>query len=366
MTTGTAETPAPQPPAKRGRGLSQRWFLFIGAIILLNIVAVILVPPFPKGGAAGDACPYPVCFINGTLEFPAPEIVLPLTDQPPPGAHDLITFYPSISNTILTQWIVIVVVLVGAILLTRGRKLIPGRGQNVFETVLRVPDRLRPRHRGADGHARTSALFVSFFLLIIFSNWIGLLPGVGRVDVAPCAVERRQHHPRAGAGLVRHLRGGGLPQARLPRLCRQVLPDLRVQGRASAPGSSRMFVGLVELMLEFVKPITLSMRLFGNIYGGEVALERHHRADPGDPAGRPARSRLPAQRHPGADLQHPDPRVHHARDRGARARGRACRRGRHRHAGGPRAAESPARTLRRRSRRTTTTVSMIPCRRLGE
>ena len=25
-------------------------------------------------------------------------------------------------------------------------------------------------------------------------------------------------------------------------------------------------------MLEFVKPVTLSMRLFGNIYGGEVAL----------------------------------------------------------------------------------------------
>ena len=33
-----------------------------------------------------------------------------------------------------------------------------------------------------------------------------------------------------------------------------------------------MFVGLVELMLEFVKPVTLSFRLFGNIYGGEVAL----------------------------------------------------------------------------------------------
>jgi F-type H+-transporting ATPase subunit a len=33
-----------------------------------------------------------------------------------------------------------------------------------------------------------------------------------------------------------------------------------------------MFVGIIELMLEFVKPLTLSMRLFGNIYGGEVAL----------------------------------------------------------------------------------------------
>ena len=33
-----------------------------------------------------------------------------------------------------------------------------------------------------------------------------------------------------------------------------------------------LFVGFVELILEFVKPVTLSMRLFGNIYGGEVAL----------------------------------------------------------------------------------------------
>ena len=29
---------------------------------------------------------------------------------------------------------------------------------------------------------------------------------------------------------------------------------------------------LIELLLEFVKPVTLAMRLFGNIYGGEVAL----------------------------------------------------------------------------------------------
>ena len=41
---------------------------------------------------------------------------------------------------------------------------------------------------------------------------------------------------------------------------------------ASAPGIIALFVGLIELMLEFVKPLTLSMRLFGNIYGGEVAL----------------------------------------------------------------------------------------------
>ena len=37
-------------------------------------------------------------------------------------------------------------------------------------------------------------------------------------------------------------------------------------------GLLAMYVGIVELFLEFVKPVTLAMRLFGNIYGGEVAL----------------------------------------------------------------------------------------------
>ena len=37
-------------------------------------------------------------------------------------------------------------------------------------------------------------------------------------------------------------------------------------------GFLAMYVGIVELFLEFVKPVTLAMRLFGNIYGGEVAL----------------------------------------------------------------------------------------------
>src|SRR3954454_17583694 len=39
-----------------------------------------------------------------------------------------------------------------------------------------------------------------------------------------------------------------------------------------AAGVIALFVGLLEFLLEFVKPVTLSMRLFGNIYAGEIAL----------------------------------------------------------------------------------------------
>ena len=111
VTPEVAEAPEPQP--RSGRGLSSRWFLLIGAVIVFNIVALILVPPFPKEGAPGDACAFPVCYIEGTLEFPAPHVVWAPEGSTPPPASELIVFYPSISSTILTMWIVMAVVLVG-------------------------------------------------------------------------------------------------------------------------------------------------------------------------------------------------------------------------------------------------------------
>ena len=73
---------ATEPSPKSGRGLSSRWFLIIGAVIVFNIIALILVPPFPKHGDVGDACAFPVCFIEGTLEFPAPIAIWHPADSP--------------------------------------------------------------------------------------------------------------------------------------------------------------------------------------------------------------------------------------------------------------------------------------------
>ena len=51
----TPRSPRPQQPQpKSGRGLSSRWFLLIGAVIVFNIIALIFVPPFPtEGGGPG-------------------------------------------------------------------------------------------------------------------------------------------------------------------------------------------------------------------------------------------------------------------------------------------------------------------------
>jgi F-type H+-transporting ATPase subunit a len=266
----TDEVPqAPEPQPKRGRGLSSRWFMLIGAVIVLNIVAFIFVPPFPKGGHPGDECAFPVCFINGTLEFPAPHVVwAPAGSEAPPTG--LIVFYPSISSSILTMWIVMAIVLLAAILMTRGRKLVPGRAQNAFEYFYEFLSDFGVSIAGAAARPYVP-LFAAFFILILFCNWSGLVPPVGRVEELRAPTS--DVNVTIGLALVsfayfeyqgfRRLGVGGYLGKFFP------LGEFR---NGIGAGAIALFVGLVELMLEFVKPVTLSMRLFGNIYGGEVAL----------------------------------------------------------------------------------------------
>ena len=263
-----AEAPAPQP--KSGRGLSSRWFLILGAVIVFNIIALILVPPFPKEGAPGDVCAFPVCFIEGTLEFPAPEYVWQPDGATPPGPDQLITFYPSISNTIFTMWIVMAIVLVVSILMVRGSKLLPGRAQNVFEWFYEF---LSDFGIGIAGVAAKPyiPLFAAFFLLILFSNWSGLVPPVGRIPALRAPTS--DVNVTLGLALVSFLyfEFEGFRRLGFRGYAGKFFPLYEFKNGIAAGGIA-LFVGLVELMLEFVKPITLSMRLFGNIYGGEVAL----------------------------------------------------------------------------------------------
>ncbi len=178
-------------------------------------------------------------------------------------------FDPSISSTLLTLWIVAIVVILSFWLMTRGAKMIPSGRQNVAEWIFETLENFA-MSLGGPGAKPYIPLFAAFFLLILFSNWSGLIPGVGRVIWfrAPTS----DVNVTIGLALVaffffqyqgfKHLGIGYLGKF-FP------LGEFR---KGIGAGLIAMFVGLVELLLEFVKPVTLSMRLFGNVYGGEVAL----------------------------------------------------------------------------------------------
>jgi len=261
-------TPAPE--STSGRRLSSRWLALIGAVILVDIAAFVLFPPFPKDGAPGDACAFPACFIESSLEFPAPHVVLDLAPDSAPPAADLVTFHPSISNTILTMWIVMALVLVGAILMTRGGKLIPGRAQNVFEFFYEFLSDFGIGLAGPKARPYIP-IFAAFFILILFDNWVGLVPPVGKIELlrAPSSDVNITIGMALISFIIFHVEG--FRHLGVRGYLGKFFPVYEFRNGVGA-GIIAMFVGLIELMLEFVKPVTLSMRLFGNIYGGEVAL----------------------------------------------------------------------------------------------
>ena len=262
--------PTPAPTRSGGRRLSRRWLALISAVVLVDILAFVAFPPYPKGGTPGDSCGFPACFIESSLEFPAPHTVIDLApggEEPPPVG---VYFHPSISNTILTMWIVMAIVLIGATLLVRGSTMIPRRGQNVVEAVYEF---LSDFGVGIAGPAARPyiPIFAAAFLLILFDNWIGLVPPVGKIDAlrAPSSDVNITIGMALVSFLIFHVEG--FRHLGVRGYLGKFFPFYEFRNGIGA-GVIALFVGLIELMLEFVKPVTLSMRLFGNIYGGEVAL----------------------------------------------------------------------------------------------
>lgn len=256
--------------AGRAPRLTMRSLLYvILAVIGVDAIAYLLVPPYDPT-AAGQACGWPLCFINGNLEYPAPHVVWDLSPSTAPAAGQMIFFHPSISSTILTMWIVMGLILLLAFLVTRNMKLIPGRVQNAVEYVYEMLEDFGTGIGGPQARPYIP-IFAGFFIFIILANWSGLVPPVGKVEIfrAPTS----DVNVTIGLALVAFafFEFQGFRKLGVRGYLGKFFPFGEFRNGVSA-GLIAMFVGLIELLLEFVKPVTLSMRLFGNIFGGEVAL----------------------------------------------------------------------------------------------
>jgi len=238
------------------------------AVVVLDILAALFVPPFPKGGQPGDAFAFPADGIGANLELPAPHVIWDLA--PDVASSGIVQFHPSITSSILTQWIVIVVVLTLMIGATRGMKTIPGRAQNVVEFAYESLHNFATS-LGGPAASRYVPLFAAFFLYILFSNWSGLIPPVGKLELLRAPTS--DVNVTIGLALISFtfFQIEGFRVLGFRGYVSKFLPIGEFRNGVGA-GAIAMFVGLMELLLEFVKPLTLSMRLFGNIFGGEVAL----------------------------------------------------------------------------------------------
>lgn len=241
--------------ARRGLTTRAKVLLAIGAVIAIDVIAAFVAPPVSTTGLPYQ---FPKDAILQNLEQLAPHVLFQLA----PGL--------SITSTIFTTWVVMAVVIVGVWFATRRLHEIPRGAQNLFEFMYESLGGFAESLGGPAGR-RYVPLFLGLFLFIIFSNWSGLVPGVGKVEFLRAPTS--DINVTLGLALVSfttfHVEG-------VRRLgVRGYLGkffSLRGFKRSAFDGFIDLFVGFLEFFLEFFKLLTLSLRLFANIYGGELVL----------------------------------------------------------------------------------------------
>ena len=153
------------------------------AIAIIGLLALLISL---AGGALGAA------FGGGFLSSPIPLIQLPAEKVVGLGPFDLM-------NTTVMLWAAGLVLLLLAWLATRRMREVPSGFQNLFEVIVEFFDNTADSVAGGARHAgrRFLPLVLAIFLLVLFANWLGTLPGVGtigRIEPVEEWVEHRLHY----------------------------------------------------------------------------------------------------------------------------------------------------------------------------
>jgi len=184
-----------------------------------------------------------------------------------------------VTNSVFLGWVTVLILVGIAFVLKKNLRLIPNKLQSIFELILEEILKLMDSVLGSRHLSeRYLPLIATIFLFILTSNWLGLLPGVGPI------------------GILQHLEGKEgsvlVPLFRAPSADLNFTIVLGIISVFSvnlfgilAIGFVRhfskyfnfkspilFFTGILEFISEFVKIVSFSFRLFGNIFAGEVLL----------------------------------------------------------------------------------------------
>jgi len=253
----------------------------LGCLGVLLLTVAVAVAGLMLGGIANPEYKVPPISLKAE-EIPLP-FVVPFLGR------------SSVPNTLPATWLTMLVLIVVAIFATRKMDLVPSGFQNAVEAIVEM------FYNFVEGVAgeKTRVFFplvATFFFFILISNWMGILPGYGSFGVKeheaiiPFFRSANAHLSTTLAlaiisvGATQYF---GFKLLGLPFLRRYFTfkSSARKEG-GEAGGFARLvgklggfmerignaFAGILELVSEFIKILSFSFRLFGNIFAGEVLL----------------------------------------------------------------------------------------------
>lgn len=197
----------------------------------------------------------------------------------------------AITNSMFSSWIVVLFLIILSLVIRKKLNKIPRGIQNAFEMILEGALNLADSVTGS--RAKSMKLFpisFAFFMFILFNNWLGLLPGVGTIGFME------------GHTFIPFLRGGTadlnttlafalvgiifthfigivtigawkhLNKFVGIKLLLEIPKKVIKEPTIIIVNPIKFFVGIVEMIGEIAKIASLSFRLFGNVFAGEVLL----------------------------------------------------------------------------------------------
>lgn len=200
-----------------------------------------------------------------------------------------------ITNSMVVLWVAALVVIVLVRLATRRLQAVPDRGQGFLEVVIEKLFGILEPILGYEGAKKTFWFFATIFIFIVSMNLFALIPGVGSIGWG----ESVHGHFEVTKPLLRGV-NADLNMTAAMAVMFAVLwfvwsfqalgikgfyqhifgskADLGLKGWVGVLvsilfGLIFFGAGLIEVISIAFRPVSLSFRLFGNIYGGEYMLE---------------------------------------------------------------------------------------------
>ena len=202
-----------------------------------------------------------------------------------------------VSNSMLVTWMVALGLIVFAQVATKRMQRVPSGAQNFWEWLVESLSNFLEGIIGRNLVNRTFWYFASVFIFTIFANWAGLIPGFGtvgwKVQFSDGHTEWRPLLRGANADL-----NMTLAMALVFFVCwvvwaiQEVGPVGFVKELFGPKGENKGFLkvlmivvffaaGCLEVISILFRPVSLSFRLYGNIFAGENMLETMAKLVPG-------------------------------------------------------------------------------------
>ena len=194
-----------------------------------------------------------------------------------------------ITNSMVVTWIVALGLIIFAHFATRNMKPVPTGAQNFFEWLVESLQTFLEGIIGRHLVDRTFWFFATIFIFILATNWVGLIPGVGTIGWG--------HQTAHGFKIDQPLFRGGNADVNMTLAMALVffaawivwalqevgpvgfLKELFApKGESTGPLKWLLVVvflgaGCIEIVSILFRPISLSFRLYGNVFAGENMLE---------------------------------------------------------------------------------------------